>query len=249
MVNGIQSFVEQFRDFPDCYTIIGGTACDILMSDAGLDFRATRDIDMILILEDRFSGFAERFWNYIKAGGYRCGWKNNDAVHFYRFTEPQSAGYPKQIELFSRLPDYHLEVPNGIIPIHIDNQTSSLSAILLDDTYYNFMLKGRTIIDGLNVLQAAYLIPFKMYAWLNLIQQKAEGREVNDKDIRKHKYDVFRLLQIIPANARIDAGEAIRADIRAFLVAMEQQELPLQQLKIPMEQGTGIRMLHSIYLS
>lgn len=249
MVNGIQSFVEQFRDFPDCYTIIGGTACDILMSDAGLDFRATRDIDMILILEDRFPGFAERFWDYIRAGGYRCGWRNSDAVHFYRFTEPQNEGYPKQIELFSRLPDYHLEAPHDIIPIHIDDQVSSLSVILLDDNYYNFMLKGRTLIDGVNILQAAYLIPFKMYAWLNLTRQKAAGRQVNDKDLRKHKYDVFRLLQIIPPSTHIDAGETIRADIQAFLAAMEQEDLPLQQLKISMEQGSAIRMLHTIYLS
>lgn len=249
MVNGIRSFVEQFRDFPDCYTIIGGTACDILMSNVGLDFRATKDIDMILVLEDRFSGFADRFWDYIRAGGYACGQKNSDDAHFYRFTEPQSAGYPKQIELFSRLPDYHLEVPQGIIPIHIDDDISSLSAILLDDSYYNFMLKGRTIIDGVNVLQAEYLIPFKMYAWLNLIRQKAEGRQVNDKDIRKHKLDVFRLLQLIPANTRIDAGEAIRNDISTFLAAMEQEILPLQQIKISMEKEIAIGMLHSIYLS
>ncbi len=32
------------------------------------------------------------------------------------------------IELFSRKPGYHLEVEEGIIPIHIDDDTSSLSA-------------------------------------------------------------------------------------------------------------------------
>ena len=34
--------------------IIGGTACDILMNKANLDFRATRDIDMILLIENRY---------------------------------------------------------------------------------------------------------------------------------------------------------------------------------------------------
>ena len=47
----INSFIEKFKDYTDCYTVIGGTACDILMTEAGTDFRATKDIDMILIME------------------------------------------------------------------------------------------------------------------------------------------------------------------------------------------------------
>jgi hypothetical protein len=54
MVNGIESFVRKFRDYADCYTVIGGTACDILMTEADTEFRATRDIDMILIMEARY---------------------------------------------------------------------------------------------------------------------------------------------------------------------------------------------------
>ena len=50
MVTGFESFRAHFQGYEDCYTIIGGTACDILMSEAALPFRATRDIDMILLL-------------------------------------------------------------------------------------------------------------------------------------------------------------------------------------------------------
>ena len=50
----INSFIEKFKDYTDCYTVIGGTACDILMTEAGTDFRATNDIDMILIMEARY---------------------------------------------------------------------------------------------------------------------------------------------------------------------------------------------------
>ena len=31
MVEGIESFIRKFSDYDDCYTIIGGAACDILM--------------------------------------------------------------------------------------------------------------------------------------------------------------------------------------------------------------------------
>ena len=70
MVKGLDSFIAQFRDFTDCYTVIGGAACDILMSEAGLEFRATKDVDMILILEDpgRFTGFCRAVLGICPAG-------------------------------------------------------------------------------------------------------------------------------------------------------------------------------------
>ena len=250
MVKGLDSFIAQFRDFTDCYTVIGGAACDILMSEAGLEFRATKDVDMILILEDpgQFTGFAERFWEYIRQGGYTCGWENSDSVHFYRFTKPTRPEYPVQIELFSRMPDYHLEVPNGIIPIHIDDQISSLSAILLDDEYYTFMLQGRVQENGLTILRPEYLIPFKMYAWLDFARKKANSEQADGKDLRKHKLDVFRLLQILPRDIRISVSDGIRQHIDAFLRAMEQEEIALQQIKVHMSKEEAIAMLRKIYL-
>lgn len=61
MVLGLDSFREKFKDYADYYTIIGGTACDILLAEADLPFRATKDIDMILIMEDNFPVFAAIF--------------------------------------------------------------------------------------------------------------------------------------------------------------------------------------------
>jgi hypothetical protein len=87
VVSGIDSFRERFKNYTDCYTIIGGTACDILLTEAELTFRATKDIDIILIMEAKFPEFASIFWEYIKEGDYRCGWKNSEDMHFYRFTE------------------------------------------------------------------------------------------------------------------------------------------------------------------
>jgi len=68
MVVGMDSFREKFKDYSDCYAVIGGTACDILMAEADMDFRATKDIDMILIFEDKYQDFAKTFWEYVKEG-------------------------------------------------------------------------------------------------------------------------------------------------------------------------------------
>ena len=248
MVKGLESFIEQFREFPNCYTVIGGAACDILMTEAGLDFRATKDIDMILVLEGDFPGFGHKFWEYIKKGGYRCGWKSSELVHFYRFTEPQRPDFPVQIELFSRNPGYQLEIPQGIIPIHIDDETSSLSAILLDDNYYGLMMQGRKPVEGVTVLGAEYLIPFKMYAWLDLRRRKEAGEQVDSRNLRKHKLDVFRLLQIVPQSVKIAVGNVIQEDIAEFLKRMEEENLNLGQIGIPMSKEEALEQLRRMYL-
>lgn len=247
MVIGMNSFRDKFRDYVDCYTIIGGAACDILMSENGAEFRATKDIDMILILEDNSRGFGKVFWEYIKEAGYKCGWKNSDKVHFYRFTEP-NPGYPAMIELFSRLPGYHLDVGTGIIPIHIDDNTSSLSAILLNDDFYNFMMQGRTVVNGISVLGAEYLIPFKMFAWLDLRNKKSLGEHVNEKDLKKHKYDVFRLLQIVQNDARIETNGLVRKSILEYLDIILDENIPFSQLGLPFEKDVAISLLSEIYI-
>lgn len=245
-VMGITAFKERFKDYDDCYTIIGGTACDILMAEEELDFRATKDIDMIILLEDRYREFAEVFWAFIKEGGYRCGWKRSDKAHFYRFTEPRT-GYPVQIELFSRKPDYHLEIESGVVPIYIDDDVSSLSAIMLNDDFYSFMMDGRKSINGISVLCAEHIIPFKMYAWLNLKEQKRVGEHVNSKDLRKHKYDVFRLLQIVPAGAKVKTTGAVKDTINSFLSCIQEENLNIDSLGVEFSQDQGIELLRQIY--
>ena len=246
MVKGIESFRTKFMSYADCYTVIGGAACDILMSEEDVPFRATKDIDMILLLEDRYQEFAKVFWEYIKEGGYRCGWKNSKDVHFYRFTDP-NPDYPVQIELFSRLPDYHLSVESGIIPIHIDNEVSSLSAILLNDDFYGFMMQGRRTVDGISVLDALYLIPFKMYAWIDLSDRKAKGEHVNEKDLKKHKYDVFRLLEIVTADEAIAVSGLVKESIGLFLDRIQEEKLSLAQIGLSISKEQGMQLIQNLY--
>lgn len=51
MVTGLIKFKEYFQNQADKYIIINGTACDYWMNDKGLNFRATKDIDIIIISE------------------------------------------------------------------------------------------------------------------------------------------------------------------------------------------------------
>lgn len=246
-VIGIKEFADYFAGYEDCYTIIGGAACEILLSATSIDFRATKDIDMIVMFEDRFEEFANRFWEYIKAGGYRCGWKNSDKPHFYRFTEPKE-GFPSQIELFSRKPGYHLEGGSNIIPIHIDDDISSLSAIMLNDDFYNFMRMGKVTINGLSVLKASYIIPFKMYAWLNLKDEKAAGNHVNSRDLKKHKNDVFQLFQIVPDDEVVEVSGDVEETIDRFVNEIVDETIVFKDLGIDSDMDTEINALRNVYV-
>lgn len=233
MVVGFESFRTHFQGYEDCYTIIGGTACDILMSEAALDFRATRDIDIILLIENRFEEFASLFWDYVKAGKYKYGWRNSELPHFYRFTEPETSNYPKMIELFSRRPDFQLNHPEvQLTPLPVSEDISSLSAIMLNEDYYNLMLAGRRTVDGISVLGAEYLIAFKAKAWLDLTERKAAGNHVNERDLRKHKNDVFRLFAIVDPRTKIELSQAVAEDMAAFIKAMEDEIIDLKALGI-----------------
>ena len=190
------------------------------MDEAGEDFRATKDIDMILIIENRPDEFAKVFWEYIHLGEYRNWAKSSDQANFYRFTGPKP-GYPVMIELFSRRPDYIADHKEGHpAPLHVSDEISSLSAILLNDDYYELMLSGRKVIDDISVLGAEYLIPFKVRAWLDLTRQREEGVSVQSKDIKKHRNDVFRLYSLLSPALRILLPIEIKNDIRAFLEEM-----------------------------
>ena len=191
MVTGIESFKEWFKGNEEQYAIIGGTACDILMNEEGLDFRATKDIDLVLIIEAVDANFGHKFWEH--ASRKHCN-KSSGVPQFYRFSQPISNRYPAMIELFTRKLDA-IQLPEDAVltPLPMDEDISSLSAILLDDDYYEFLKQGKVTVGGVTVLDAAYLIPFKAKAWMDLTDRKAAGEHVDSKNIKKHKNDVFRL--------------------------------------------------------
>ena len=113
MVHGLEKFRAYFEDLTSQYVIIGGTACDILMDELGAAFRATRDLDMVLILEALDPSFGVIFWQFIEDGGYEHRQKGTGKNQFYRFSEPRDPSFPSMIELFTRLPDHYELSPDA----------------------------------------------------------------------------------------------------------------------------------------
>ena len=51
MVRGLDVFREWFRPFLGSMALIGGAACDEWFAAAGLSFRATKDLDLVIMLD------------------------------------------------------------------------------------------------------------------------------------------------------------------------------------------------------
>ena len=231
MVTGIESFKEWFKGNESQYAIIGGTACDILMTEEGLDFRATKDIDLVLIIEAVDAAFGRKFWDYVKQAEYEHCNKSSGVPQFYRFSHPTSNRYPAMIELFTRKLDA-IQLPDDAVltPLPMDEDISSLSAILLDDDYYEFLKQGKVTVDGVTVLDAAYLIPFKAKAWMDLTDRKAAGEHVDSKNIKKHKNDVFRLTELLDPTVKIVTPSGVYEDMQKFVDRMENETVDVKQL-------------------
>lgn len=248
MMTGIDRFREWFRGCENQYAIIGGTACELLMREEGLDFRATKDIDLVLIVEALTPEFGRKFWQFIQTAGYEHRNKSTGSPQFYRFSHPAVEGYPVMLELFSRQPDT-IQLPEDALltPLPVEEDISSLSAILLDAAYYQLVCSGTVVVDGINVLNAEYLIPFKAKAWLDLTQRKAAGQAIDSKNIRKHKNDVFRLSALLTQQTSVAISEEVRADLRAFFTAMQTETVDTVQMGIMRDQEMILSGLMKIY--
>ncbi|MBR4291133.1 MAG: hypothetical protein IKT52_10935 [Oscillospiraceae bacterium] len=244
-IQGLYKFRDFFQNYTDKYVIIGGSACSIVFDEVGGDFRVTKDLDIVLIVENINEEFGRAFWDFIKEAKYKrieTGEKKNQ---FYRFERPEDTNYPHTIELFSRNPDVQLLPEAHLTPMHISDDISSLSAILLDDDYYDFLLNGRRILDGFSVLDEKYLIPFKVKAWCELSTRRKDGEKGQSKHIRKHYRDVYHLLMLLPPNERVELPELLKADMQVFIDGIKQGENKSDDI----DNDLLCRRLEEIYLS
>ena len=118
----------------------------------------------------------------------------------------------------------------------------------MNNEYYEFLLHGRIQIDGITILDAGYLIPFKAKAWLDLTNRKSAGENVDSKNIRKHKNDIFRLSVLLSPNIKINVASEIYKDIQTFLQAMRQESVDTKQLGLTRSKEAILETLQNTYL-
>ncbi len=140
MVKGLDLFKKYFAKHKEKYVLIGGTACMLAMEEAGIPFRSTKDLDIVLYVEALDNEFITAFKEFIKLGGYHNRQHSTEKDIFYRFNSPADNDFPNMLELFSRKHDtINLNLGGHLTPILLNEAIVSLSAILLDDNYYHFI--------------------------------------------------------------------------------------------------------------
>ncbi len=231
MIRKIEHFCKHFADFQDAYALIGGAACTAWYSGQEIPFRATTDLDIVLVLENLDVRFAEALKDYIE----QCGYRIREQVELegglptrrilYRFSNPTDAAAPAQLELLSRRSEnMHLSPQQHTAPLKAEEYYLGLSCILLDDEYYHFFRRHLSRERGIPRPTLAALIALKIKAYLNLAgQYRAEAPHGSDQsraNIRKHRNDVFFLLfDVYPAQDALELPLPIRRDVEAFLQA------------------------------
>ncbi|ENP3611606.1 hypothetical protein ACDC01_004623 [Salmonella enterica] len=202
-----QDFLSNYLgSYTNDYVLIGGNACVLNFEKIKVEFRATADLDIVLIVDNENDKFYAHLCNYLVENGYtgglyRC--KENDSCA-YRFTlkGPQKVERPKIIELFSKKPDYFDADKSEklhITPIETEEGISNLSAILLDDEVYNFVIKHKCKIDNVSTVNLHCLFGLKSIAWHNNEVLYSEGK-VKEVNVYKHPADMVRIATVLEEN-------------------------------------------------
>jgi hypothetical protein len=220
MVKGLVMFRERLAAFERHFVLIGGAACVEWFASQDLPFRSTKDLDVVLLIENVDSSFVGALRKFLSEGGYEIKERNEGSPVLYRFTKPADNRFPAAVELFSRSTEgLELADAQEIIPIPVGENPHSLSAILLDDAYYALIQSHQQVRDGLRFVSATALIPLKANAWLDLTARLQKGEPVSKRDIDKHRNDVFRLAATLPEESGPPLPDTVLADLARFLEA------------------------------
>lgn len=231
--HGFYHFCEYLKGLEEYYVIIGGGAASILMDDEGLEFRATKDVDLVVLA--RSKDLNERILTYVKDGGYNSKESTSSLPRYYRFQKPNKAEYPKVIEIFARNElGLELEKDQHIVPIS-DPKAEKLSAILLDEEYFDLIRQNIvTAGSGVPLVNALANICLKARAHRELFERKNAGDEtVDEKDVQKHLKDIWRLAVTLTGGETIVLTGMPAEDISSAIGKLEQ--LSEEQFKQVME--------------
>ena len=242
MVKGFDKFKQFFAPHSESFIVIGGTAMQLHGEDGGFTPRVTQDIDILVIVEKMSSDFTSAFHAFLREGRYECYMAKNqdgaDKPRFYRFIKPKNEAFPTRIELLS---SPLLPPPEGMTYMSLpDEPEESMSAIVLDRTYYEFARTNTTAINGVPCLNRDALMVFKSVAYLNLINEyETTGNRLRLHDSKKHRKDVLALAGTIPPTDISSVPAVISERLHAFITSIESRPNEWQSILDSLGDSTG----------
>lgn len=250
--HGFDHFCAYLKGLETHYVIIGGGAASILMDDEGLEFRATKDVDLVVLT--RSKELNERILAYIKDGQYKTREATEGSPRYYRFKNPSKTDCPAMIEIFARNElGLDLGKDQYIIPIKEDS-AERLSAILLDNEYFELIQKNIvTSGSGIPLINAVANICLKARAHRELFDRRQAGdTTAEEKAIQKHLKDIWRLTATLTGEESVTLNGAPAKDIESAIGKLD--KLPEDQFKQVMgnipgaKRGDVMAVLKKIFL-
>ncbi|MFV3408903.1 hypothetical protein ACNH6C_09875 [Bdellovibrio bacteriovorus] len=237
--HGFDHFCSYMSGLEDQFVIIGGSAASVLMEEQELEFRPTKDIDLV-ILTNASGELNSRMSGYVKAGAYSVKEATEGSPKYYRFSSPAGGEYPKVLEIFARNEsEIVLDEGQYIIPIANDSSIK-LSAILLDEEYFS-LIKANIYRTEQNtpLINSVGNICLKARAHRELIERKrTDDGSVDAKDIKKHRNDILKVALTLVGDERPSIGPTVKADLEIALDEINQ--ITADQFKGIMKDYPGV---------
>ncbi|MDH2712066.1 hypothetical protein QDY64_22080 [Klebsiella quasipneumoniae] len=233
---------DYMQEFSEDYILIGGNACALHFESLGANFRATVDLDVVLIVEGESEGFFKHLNDYLLQHNYvgKSYKGSNQGGSAYRFTLPEedrTSGCPVQIELFSRKPDYYdvskcRPGKEHIVPIETADGISNFSAILLDDSVYDFIKSSRINLKGVSTVTLECLLGLKSVAWHSNQDLFDNGKIKQYETVLKHPADMINIVSVIDPTESIYPEiifDSLQVSYSKFLSGELTQHIPIER--------------------
>lgn len=187
-------FATEFKDFLDCFVVVGGTPSALYMEQRIGFNKATKDLDIVILERgktDRSKQFFAKLKSYIEEHGYKPEELKSGKAQAFRFTNPTSGKLvPKEIEIATeRQKDISFDrATQRIEEFDMSSIVCEPYIIELLNRYTDNFDLGNGV--QLPVPKPSLLILMKSYAVLNL--EKSENPKERTK-AEKHLKDIARL--------------------------------------------------------
>ena len=83
---------------------------------------------------------------------------------------------------------------------------------------------------------------------MDLCRRKSEGEHVNSSDLKKHKNDVFRLMNIINPDEVISVPGTVKEDIGQFIARMPEERINMKNIGFDMELDAALQILEKVFI-
>jgi len=226
-VRGMETFGRYFSSFDECYCLIGGAALSLINEKRGGWSRASKDLDVVVLLKGETPDFIRRLISFVKEAAYQQLSVSPNGCS-YRFSDTGKKEFPEEIELFTKEQGIGRSLRGNLQHLSL-NAEVSFSSIVLDSVYYDYIAENREK-DVVTYIRDYAIVPLKAKAYLEnkaLFDQKTPN--IHEETYKKHARDVIRFVEDFPVK-KILLPDPIKVDCHRFLDAIKTAPFTIEEI-------------------